>query len=151
MRIGEVAREAGVNIQTLRYYERRGLLTEVERRPSGYREYGDGTVALVRFIRHAQGLGFTLREIAELVQLREHPAENAVSVCDLASAKIDDIAIRIRRLTAIQRALEGLVTACKTGRGAGVCPIIEALGDDDPVLPAEVVYVNSNGGCHAAI
>lgn len=150
MRIGEVAREAGVNIQTLRYYERRGLLPEVRRRASGYREYGSDTVRLVRFIKHAQGLGFTLREIEELTQLRANPVDNAASICTLASAKVADIAIRIRRLTAIQHALEGLIDTCRSGRGTRVCPIIEALDDDQHTVAGEPVYAHSNGDCHAA-
>ena len=150
MRISEVAREAGVNIQTLRYYERRGLLPEARRRTSGYREYGGEAVRLVRFIKHAQGLGFTLREIDELIQLRDSPAENAASVCAIASAKVEDIAIRIRRLAAIQDALKRLMDICTSGRGGRACPIIEALDDKGPTIATEPVHVYSNGGCHAA-
>jgi Hg(II)-responsive transcriptional regulator len=133
MRISEVAGQAGVNIQTLRYYERRGILPEVKRRPSGYRDYGIETVRLVRFIKHAQELGFTLREIEELIALRTDPTENAAAVCVLASAKVNDIELRVRRLKAIQRVLEDLIEACKSDRGQRHCPVIEALEEDSGV------------------
>src|SRR5216683_3180414 len=71
MKIGQVATRAGVNIDTLRYYERRGLLAEPERRPSGYRDYPEETVPIIRFIKRAQDLGFTLNEIEELISLRD--------------------------------------------------------------------------------
>jgi Hg(II)-responsive transcriptional regulator len=149
MRIGEVASRAGVNIQTLRYYERRGLIPEPRRRASGYREFGPDTVRLVRFVKHAQELGFTLREVEELIALREHPSENAVAVCEIAAAKADDIARRVRRLTAVQRALETLIATCESGRGKRECPIIEALDDESPTSCSELVTTHMNGGCHA--
>ncbi len=98
MRIGEVAAQAGVNVQTLRYYERRGLLEEPERRPSGYRTYAPEAVHLVRFIKKAQGLGFTLREVQELLRLRESRPRNGAQVRRLAETKIQDIDMKIRRL-----------------------------------------------------
>ncbi len=128
MRIGEVAAGAGVNIQTLRYYERRGLLPEPERRESGYRAYDPETVRLVQFIKRAQELGFTLREIAELIELRESP-RRGTEVRSLAQAKIEDIERKMRRLRAMRDALRGLVEACDCEGGAPTCPIIEALDD----------------------
>src|SRR5688572_606082 len=98
MRIGEVAQHAGVNVQTLRYYERRGLLPSPTRRPSGYREYAPETVALVRFIKRAQHLGFTLQDVGELLELRENPSRNRVAVRAVAIRQAADIAARIRRL-----------------------------------------------------
>jgi MerR family mercuric resistance operon transcriptional regulator len=80
LRIGQVATLAGVNIQTLRYYERRGLVREPERRHSGYREYPPDTVALIRFIKRAQDLGFSLREVADLLHLREDRQSSCVDV-----------------------------------------------------------------------
>jgi DNA-binding transcriptional MerR regulator len=87
MRIGEVAAEAGVNIQTLRYYERRRLLPEPARSNSGYRTYDPGTVRLVRFIKRAQELGFTLREIEDLIELRQTPRRGAEVRHPMAGAK----------------------------------------------------------------
>jgi MerR family mercuric resistance operon transcriptional regulator len=128
MRIGEVAAEAGVNIQTLRYYERLGLLPEPQRRSSGYRAYDHDTVRLVRFIKRAQELGFTLREIAELIDLRQSPRRGA-EVRALAAAKVEDIERKMRQLGAMRTALGGLVQACDCEGGAPMCPIIEALDD----------------------
>ncbi len=129
MRIGEVAQRADVNVQTLRYYERRGLLPAPQRRPSGYREYPRDTVQLVRFIKRAQELGFTLHDIQELIDLRQNRTKSRVQVRALAAAKVSDIADRVRRLNAIKRALEELVNACSCDAASRKCPIIEALDD----------------------
>ena len=129
MRISEVARQSNVNVQTVRYYERRGLLPAPKRRPSGYREYSSDAVRLVRFIKRAQELGFSLRDIGELIELRKHPAQNCASVRAAASRKVDDVVDRIRQLTAMQKALEQLTRACESSRG-NRCPIIDALNDD---------------------
>jgi Hg(II)-responsive transcriptional regulator len=131
MRIGELAQRAEVNVQTLRYYERRGLLPAPTRRPSGYREYAPDTVSLVRFIKRAQELGFSLRDVGELIELRKNPARNRAAVRAVGVRKLADVAARIRRLTAMQRALEQLVKACECAE-ATCCPIIEALNDDAP-------------------
>jgi Hg(II)-responsive transcriptional regulator len=131
MRIGEVAQRADVNVQTVRYYERRGLLPAPTRRPSGYREYSAETVRLVRFIKRAQELGFSLRDIAELIELRRNPARNCPMVRAAAARKAEDVAARIRRLTAIQKALKQLTQACESAPGNG-CPILDALDDDAP-------------------
>jgi Hg(II)-responsive transcriptional regulator len=131
MRIGEVAQRADVNVQTLRYYERRGLLPAPRRRPSGYREYPADTVRLVRFIKRAQELGFSLSDIAELIALRRDPAQNCASVCAAAARKAADVADRIRQLTAVHSVLEQLTQACESAAGNG-CPVIEALEDDGP-------------------
>jgi Hg(II)-responsive transcriptional regulator len=129
MRIGEVARHASVHVHTVRYYERRGLLPAPRRRPSGYREYPAETVRLVRFIKRAQELGFSLRDIAELIELRRNPVRNCPSVRAAAARKLDDVTARIRRLTAIRNALEQLTEACESA-GGNSCPIIEALDDE---------------------
>jgi Hg(II)-responsive transcriptional regulator len=135
MRIGEVAAEAGVNIQTLRYYERRRLLPEPARSNSGYRTYDPGTVRLVRFVKRAQELGFTLREIEDLIELRQTPRRGA-EVRTLAAAKVDDIDRRIRQLKAMRKALGELVAACDCERGTPTCPIIEALDDSAEAVVA---------------
>jgi Hg(II)-responsive transcriptional regulator len=135
MRIGEVAAEAGVNIQTLRYYERRGLLPEPERGNSGYRAYDPDTVRLVRLIKRAQELGFTLREIEDVIELRQTPRRGA-EVRTVAAAKVDDIDRRIRQLKAMRKALGELVAACDCERGTPTCPIIEALDDSAEAIVA---------------
>lgn len=129
MQIGEVAATAGVNIQTLRYYERRGLLPKPRRRSSGYREYESETVQLVRFIKRAQELGFTLSEAAELIQLRKGDRRRTTQVRALATAKLEDIERKIQQLDAMRQALQVLVEECACEGKAPACPIIEALND----------------------
>lgn len=129
MRIGDVAREAGVNIQTLRYYERRGLLAEPARGRSGYRDYGESAAPQVRFIKRAQDLGFSLSEIAELLELRDRASRSRSrpTTRRLAAAKMAAIDEKIRELTAMRVALAQLVDACERSADAPECPIIEAL------------------------
>src|SRR5262249_40809564 len=109
MRIGEVAARASVHVETLRYYERRGLLREPKRQPSGYRSYGEDSVRLVRFIKRAQVLGFTLSEIEELMRLAEGGPESCREVRAVTRAKIQDLDQRITSLVAMRRSLVGLV------------------------------------------
>ena len=135
MRIGRVAAAADVNIQTLRYYERRGLLPEPARSNSGYRAYDPDTVRLVRFIKRAQELGFTLREIEDLIELRQTPRRGA-EVRAVAAAKVEDIERRIRQLKAMRKALGGLVAACDCEGGTLSCSIIEALDDSAELVVA---------------
>ncbi|MCI0330342.1 MAG: MerR family transcriptional regulator [candidate division Zixibacteria bacterium] len=126
-RIGEVAREAGVNIQTLRYYERRGLLKKPDRRPSGYREYSPDTVQLIRFIKRAQELGFMLTEIQELLWLRDDHDASCADVRARANAKIADIDHKIDSLCAVRHALQVLVKTCVHNGSTRECPILESL------------------------
>lgn len=131
MRIGEVAKEAGVGIDTIRYYERRGLMSEPKRRASGYREYASGTALVIRFIKRAQVLGFSLDEIEELLQLREGGRRGEVR--GLAEQKVRDIDEKMSRLKAMRAALTGLITACSCQTGpVPECPIIEALNAPRP-------------------
>ena len=149
LRIGDLAAQAGVSVDALRYYERRGLIRPTGRRPSGYREYPPEAVALVRFIKRAQALGFTLAEVDELVRLRDERSSGrvAVEVRGVAVNKIRDIDDRVRQLLALRGALSGLVAACEEqcgdgpapAAGAVSCPIIDALDDGadvDAVPPA---------------
>ncbi len=127
LRTGEVARRAGVHVETLRFYERKGILPEPPRRKSGYREYPPETVELVRFVKRAQQLGFSLREIRELLSLREVPEGARARVQSLVEEKLREIEHKIRHLEAMHRALRELLHACRcTGRSAR-CPIIESL------------------------
>ncbi|SRR5712692_2739511 len=144
MKIGQVATRAGVNIDTLRYYERRGLLAEPERRPSGYRDYPDETVPIVRFIKRAQDLGFTLNEIEELVSLRDGGnGKRRSEVRALAEAKMRDIDQKLARLQAMRSALSGLIESCACAGGRPDCPILEALNDSAD--GHEVVQRRRNG------
>lgn len=129
MTIGELARRANVNVQTVRYYERRGLLAEPHRTPSGYRQYSVTTLDRLRFIKRAQELGFTLSEIEELLVLRLDPRTTAAVVKARAEAKIEDVDRRIRDLERIRHALTHLAGRCRGGRGpVGDCPLLEAMG-----------------------
>lgn len=129
LKTGEVAARAGVNVQTLRYYERRGLLKEPERRWSGYREYPPDTVQLIRFIKRAQELGFTLTEIEDLLRLRGDQRASCSEVRAAAEAKIEDIEKKIRALRAMKAALGVLVRSCTSDGSIRECPILEALAD----------------------
>lgn len=130
LRIGDVAARAGVNIETLRYYERRGILRAPRRSAAGYREYPTDTVRLIRFIKRAQELGFTLDEIEELIALRETPERHRDQVRELAAAKLRDIDEKIARLRAIRGALSPLIDNCTCGADTVTCPILEALEDE---------------------
>lgn len=131
LRIGEVAASAGVNVQTLRFYERRGLLQEPPRRASGYREYPPEAVQWVRFIKRAQGLGFSLEEVAELLALRDNRRVSCSAVRAAATEKIADIDHKLKRLQAMRRALTRLVKSCDRN-APGPCPILESLDDATP-------------------
>ena len=145
MRIGEVAAKAGVNIQTLRYYERRGLLKEPERRPSGYREYRADTVRLIRFVKRAQEIGFTLAEIEELLRLREDHSSSCAEVRSAAIAKIEDINRKIQSLQAMKRALRILVSSCRSNGSVRECPILESL-DEECAVASGTKAAKSKGG-----
>ncbi len=121
--IGQVAEAATVHIETLRYYERRGLLRRPPRSHANYRLYPEEAVRQVCFIKRAQDLGFSLNEIKELIALRTG-ASPAREVRERAIAKLKDIEEKIRSLRAMQKALRPLVAACA---GRGPCPIIESL------------------------
>ena len=126
MRTGELARQAGVNEQTLRYYEREGLLADPPRTPNRYRDYPPESIALVRFIKRTQELGFSLDEARALSNLRVSPGRNRLTVRALAEAKLRDVEQRIADMTAIRGALRHLVQACCRNEDPR-CPILEAL------------------------
>lgn len=125
--IGQVAKQAGVGVETVRFYEREGLLEEPQRRESGYRQFDETVVDRLRFIRRAKELGFTLKEIKELLELRGNPATTCADVKCRAEAKIADVEERIRSLQAMKKALVKVTKTC-SGKGLiGDCPILESL------------------------
>ena len=126
MRIGAAAEQAGVNVQTLRYYERRGLLPRPPRRTSGYREFPDEAVRVVRFVKRAQDLGFTLDEIEELLKLRNDKRRDRGRIRTIAGKRVREIERKIAALQAMKRALSHLIHCCEEGATLE-CPIIEAL------------------------
>ena len=129
MRTGEVAAEAGVNVQTLRYYERRGLLPEPARRESGYRVYGADAVRTVRFIKRTQDLGFGLREAETLLELAAGGPDGCDAERDLAARKIGELDRRIADLRAMRDSLQRLVATCALPREDRECPLLHAIRD----------------------
>ncbi|MGH7714349.1 MAG: MerR family transcriptional regulator [Gemmatimonadaceae bacterium] len=127
MRIGEVASAAAVNVQTLRYYERVGLLPAPTRLSSGYRAYDPATVRRVRFIKRAQDLGFTLGEITELLAFREQSISACARVEARAALTLERIADKIRDLENMRSALSQYVTTCRRKRPLDDCPLLQAL------------------------
>src|SRR5262249_17345885 len=115
MRIGTAAEQAGVNVQTLRYYERRGLLPRPPRRESGYREFPDEAVGVVRFIKRAQDLGFSLEEVEELLKLRNDKRRDRARVRALAERRIRQIDRKVAELQAMKKALTRLIHCCHEG------------------------------------
>ena len=130
LRSGELARRANVNVETLRFYERQGLLPKPPQRASGYREYPPEAVALVRFVKRAQALGFSLREIKELLDLREVPRATCSDVVVLTQRKIEEIDAKINNLRAMRAALTSLLKGCTGMAPIAQCPIIESLVDE---------------------
>lgn len=126
--IGTLARQAGVGIDTVRYYERNGLLAPAARLPSGYRRYAQAEVARLRFIRRAQALGFSLKEIRELLALSSR--RDVARVRRSAQAKLADVEQRISELARIRAGLATLIAACPGHGQAEDCPILQALGGE---------------------
>lgn len=133
--IGKVASGAGVNVQTVRYYERRGLLPQPQRTSSGYRQFGPDTVPRIRFIKRAQELGFSLGEIETLLSLRVDPRRNCTEVELQALQTIERIDGKLHELERMKSALSELVSACRNNAATSECPVLEALGE--PVSGAQ--------------
>jgi len=127
--IGQVAGAGGVNVETIRYYERRGLFPATGRAHSGYRQYSDDAVTRLRFIRHAQELGFSLGEIRELLALRVRNGGSCRAVAQKTRKKIELVAERIRHLQRMKDTLERLADSCAARRPTEECPILETFED----------------------
>jgi Hg(II)-responsive transcriptional regulator len=125
--IGELAERAHVNRETVRYYERRQLLPRPSRSVSGYRVFADDAVRRFRFIRHAQGLGFSLNEIRELLALRVKSVNTCDRVRERTEAKIAEVQRKIESLRHMKRALSELVTECSRRGRTKECPILDSL------------------------
>ncbi len=123
--IGKLAREAGVHVETVRYYQRLGLIPEPAKRDQGYRRYSSDTVARLRFIRRAQRLGFTLKEIGELLELEDGKCKEARTLAEEKRAVID---AQISDLSAMRKELEKLIRACqRSGVNSRRCALIDTL------------------------
>lgn len=132
MTIGKIAKQSGVNIETVRYYERIGLIKRPLRTSSGwsssgYRRYPPETVKRIQFIKHAKELGFSLKEAGELLSLRVEPGATCADIRDRTEAKIADIDARVNGLQRMKDTLVRLIMECKGCGPVSECPILEAL------------------------
>jgi len=121
---GELAKECGVNIEALRYYEKRRLIDPPERSEVGYRLYSQEDAAKIRFIRNAQKLGFTLNEIMELLKLRVHKKESCGPVLEKAQKKLDEVEQKIKGLKSMKKVLKQLIHRCEESALTSDCPIL---------------------------
>lgn len=130
VRSGEVAAQAGVTVQTLRYYERRGLVPEPPRAPSGYRAYPAEVVATIRFVKRAQDLGFTLDEITELLHLADGGPDGCEPTRAVAESRMLDLERKISDLQRMHDSLAELIATCDRPRADRSCPLLQALHTD---------------------
>lgn len=131
--IGTAASRAGVHVETIRFYERKHLIEQPPKPRGGYRYYPDDTISRIRFIKHAQSLGFSLREIATLLDLKDNPRSDAGKVYQWASTKLEDIEARIAGLEIMRQELAALVAACPGQGQLCRCGILREL--ENPVNP----------------
>lgn len=131
VRIGQVAKHAGVTVETIRFYESQALIPEPPRSESGYREYTPETIQRVRFIQRAKVLGFSLKDIRALLTLRNEPSTRCADVKARALKKITEVDKKILDLTRIRRVLIDLVEQCDAEADLSECPILDALEDQD--------------------
>jgi Hg(II)-responsive transcriptional regulator len=136
MRTHEVADRAGVNAQTLRYYERRGLLAEPPRSAAGYRDYPVSAVAVLRFVKRAQDLGFSLAEIEELLALAEGGPDSCEAARALAERHARELDRKIADLQRMRASLGALVATCQRPRPDRACPLLTAIESDVPLTEA---------------
>lgn len=130
MKIGELAQRAGVRVDTVRYYERQGLLPPPVRQASGYRSYASSDLSRLRFVRRAKALGFTLQEIRELLALSGRRENDMGGLKAAATEKLVDVEAKLTELKRIRDGLETLVASCPGHGALEECPILNALDDD---------------------
>ncbi|HZC24665.1 MAG TPA: heavy metal-responsive transcriptional regulator [Candidatus Binatia bacterium] len=129
--IGRLAKAAGINLETVRYYERWGLLPKPPRSSSGYRLFPSEAARRLRFIKHAQELGFSLKEIRELLALRISPRTSSAEIRKRAKAKIRNIEDKIKSLESMRKSLHKLTESCSGCGPVSECPILESLDAED--------------------
>jgi MerR family mercuric resistance operon transcriptional regulator len=122
--ISKLAKEVGVNVETIRFYERKSLIEQPTKPETGYRHYSDEIVNRVRFIKRTQEIGFSLKEIENLLKLNDSPCSQ---VQDLAEAKLESVADKISDLKKLQKALTELVGLCHSNADKNTCPVIDSL------------------------
>jgi Cu(I)-responsive transcriptional regulator len=128
MKIGELARVTGANIETIRYYERIGLLPEPHRTAANYRSYGEAHRSRLAFVRHSRDLGFTIEEIRSLLDLSDHPERDCGEADRIATSHLEQVEEKIAQLQLLRDELARIIGRCRGGL-AGDCRVIEALGD----------------------
>lgn len=128
--IGQVAKQTGITVETVRFYEKQGLIDAPRRSQSGYRQYPQDTIKRVRFIQNAKEVGFTLKDIAELLALRQEPGTSCADIQQRATLKIDEVDQKIRDLNRIRNALARMITKCSETGGLSQCPILEELDEE---------------------
>ena len=133
--IGQLAREAGLNVQTIRYYERLKLLTPSSRTPSGYRLYYADARRRLGFIKHAQVLGFTLHEIGDLLNLRVSSTTQCGTVQVKALSKLRQVETKVQNLQALAGALRKLIRTCESRQTTEHCPILQTLEEGGTRVP----------------
>ena len=149
MKIGELARLAGANVETIRYYERDGLLPVPARSDGNYRIYGDEHARRLSFIRHCRGLDMALDEIRVLLRFKDSPSENCQVVNSLLDEHIEHVAQRVRELNALGRQLKALRSLCLESKDSGDCGILKGLAQSAQVAaPPDVNAVSHLAGVH---
>lgn len=142
MKIGELSRTASTPVETIRYYEREGLLPAAPRTAGNYRVYGDDQVERLAFVRHCRSLDMTLDEIRVLLRFRDAPAEDCAAVNQLLDEHMGHVEARIRELRGLQKQLRGLREQCQQATKAGDCGILSGLAreassrESDPASPS---------------
>lgn len=145
MRIGLVARKAGVGVETVRFYERKGLIARPARPEGGFRSYPAEAVDRIRFVRHAQDIGFSLAEITDLLSLRADPATDCADIRARAAEKRADVQAKIDRLVHMRDALDELIASCPGGGDVKSCTIIEAMNGSARSGDADGQRVSGDG------
>ncbi|MBO6519269.1 MAG: heavy metal-responsive transcriptional regulator [Rhodospirillales bacterium] len=131
LNIGEAARQGGVTVETLRYYERQGLIASPDRGRNGYRKYAPEVVRRIRFIKRAQDVGFTLRDVGELLSLRADAGASCGDVRHRALGKLSEIEEKIEVLSRMRDVLGTWTAACPSTGPVDACPILDALDGKD--------------------
>jgi Cd(II)/Pb(II)-responsive transcriptional regulator len=146
LKIGELAKQTGSQVETIRYYEREGLLPAPARSGGNYRLYGSAHVERLQFIRHCRSLDMTLDEIRSLLSFRDAPEQSCLAVNELLDKHIDHVAARIKELQALQRQLKALRSTCHSAQTAKDCEILQTLASPDGGKPSNLG--THGGGCH---
>ncbi len=128
--IGQLAKSTKVSVETIRFYEKQGLIAEPQRTPSGYRQYSSDSIRRIRFIQRAKELGFTLKEIGELLSLKATPGILCADIKAQAATKLENINNKILTLERMKNALMTLIKKCPDAGAVSECPILDALDHD---------------------